>query len=54
MSDTLGLYAQEVRAYTSALSKFQLTAAARTALTNDLTKVTATQKQVRRRFGGGE
>jgi hypothetical protein len=53
-SDTLPIYTAEVDAYVAALGQFQLTAEARTALTQDLAKVRATRTQFTGRFGGGE
>jgi hypothetical protein len=54
MSDTLGLYGREVRAYTSALEEFRLTPLERSALSDDLTRVRATRTTVTHAFGGGE
>jgi hypothetical protein len=54
LTDTLPIYTAEVKAYQAALAGFQLTAQARTALTQDLDLVLATRKQFTQRFGGGE
>ena len=54
LADKLPLYAAEVTKYKAALSQFQLSAQARTALTNDLALVKATRQKYTARFGGGE
>jgi hypothetical protein len=54
MSDTLGIYTQEVRQVTSALQTFRLTPSGRAGLTNALARVRVTKAKVDAAFGGGE
>ncbi len=54
MSDTLGFYSVEVNQVTKALKQDQLSQSGRAALSNDLTRVRATQAKVNKAYGGGE
>jgi hypothetical protein len=54
MADTLGIYAQEVRAFSTGLRTFQLAPRASAGLHNALLRVEATNAKVNRAFGGGE
>jgi hypothetical protein len=54
MADTLGQYPKEETQLTTALATYRVTAAARTGLTNGLTRVRATTAKVNAAFGGGE
>ncbi len=54
MSDTLGMYASEVKSITTALATFTLSPSATTGLTNALARARATKAKVNRAWGGGE
>jgi hypothetical protein len=54
MSDTLGTYPAEENLITTALLAYELTAGARTGLTNVLAQVQATEAKVDAVWGGGE
>lgn len=54
MSDTTGLYANEVNVVTAALKTYVLTPGGRVGLTNALTRVRATKATFDKAFGGGE
>ena len=54
MADTLGQYAREVSAISTAIKNFTLSPAGRTGLRNALARAQATQAKMTKAFGGGE